>query len=353
MFNIGLRVAGTTRHRSGSAFSHYNTITIDHTKCGSSDSTNFPMVFTGTYSQLAVIASGGYATNSSGYDIVFSTDVDGTMVLPFELVNYTPSTGYCEFWVHIPTLSHTTNTVIYLQVGNASITTNQSNAAGVWGTAYKGVYHFGAPASLSLSDSSQSTNNLTGVSANQATGIIGGGVFFNGAGEYSHNSSPSGIPSGSANPLALEGWFKLSNNQTQELFGFGNNASTDCRFAVFYDGAGNLLGEFGAVGNSFAWPYDTNWHHVVLVMPTGGTNVNQTLIYLDGSLKSPTLASATLNLPSSSTEIAVGAIPGYYGSLTVAGTIDEVHMGTYAPSADFILAEYNSQSSPSTFYTVT
>jgi hypothetical protein len=351
MLNIGLRIAGTSKHRN-SGFSHYNTVTIDHTKVGGSNSSNFPMVFFGTYAQLATVAHGGYATNSNGYDIIFSTDTAGTMTIPFELVNYNQTTGYFEAWVNIATLSHTVDTVIYLQVGNNAISTNQSNPAGVWGSGYKAVYHFGSTSVLSGADSSQSSNTLTNFSGSNATGIIGGGLGLSG-GQYMKNTAPSGLPTGGSSPIAIEGWFKLASNTAQEVFGFGNNTVPDCRIAVFYDGSGNLMSEFGGVGNPFAWTYDTNWHHVAVVMPSGQTNINQTLLYFDGVLKSPTLGSATLAIANSGIDIAIGAIPRYYGILPAVGTLDEIHMGAYQPSADFILAEYNNQNSPSTFYAVT
>src|SRR5258706_14400600 len=109
------------------SYTFRNSITIDHTKCGSSDSTNFPMLFSGTYTYLKTVGNGGNVTNVNGYDIIFTSDIAGTTLLDFELVNYSASTGTVEFWVRIPTLSHTTDTVIYLFYGNSSITTYQWN----------------------------------------------------------------------------------------------------------------------------------------------------------------------------------------------------------------------------------
>jgi len=37
-----------------------------------------------------------------------------------------------NFWVGIPTLSHTVDTVIYLFYGNPAVTVSQENKAGVW-----------------------------------------------------------------------------------------------------------------------------------------------------------------------------------------------------------------------------
>jgi hypothetical protein len=361
MLNLGLRVSGTGRHRSGSGgFLNFNTITIDHTKVGSSDSTNFPMVFAGTYSSLATVANGGLVQNANGYDIAFSTDSAGTSLIPFELVNYDPTTGAVEFWVSIPTLSHTTDTVIFVQYNDSGISTNQSNLAGVWDTNYKAVYHFGNGSTLSLADSSQSGNTLTNPNgATAATGEVGGGVGLSGSDQYLHNSSPSGLPTGDANPIALEVWFKLlSFSGNQEIVGFGNNSGGANRFALFYAGGspGALGIETGGdSGLFFTWTgQDNNWHHVVFVLPTGDTQCNQTIFYLDGVSQGTGGSSSNFSLPSSGLAITVGAIPTAEGvGYWTTGVVDEVRIGTYDPSADWITAEFNNQSSPSTFYTVT
>jgi hypothetical protein len=60
-------------------------ITIDHTKVPATQ-TDMDVLFTGTYSYLAYVGSGGKVQNSSGYDIRFypSSDCSGTK-LDFEI----------------------------------------------------------------------------------------------------------------------------------------------------------------------------------------------------------------------------------------------------------------------------
>src|SRR5216684_1564246 len=116
-------------------------ITIDHTKVPNTDQTNFPVLISGTYSYLATASNGGDVTSSSGYDIVFTSDSAGTTVLPFEQESYSPSTGAVNYWVNVASLSHVTDTVVYIFYGNGSVTTDQSNKAAVWDANYKGVWH--------------------------------------------------------------------------------------------------------------------------------------------------------------------------------------------------------------------
>ena len=64
-------------------------------------------------------------------------------------------------WVNVATLSHTTDTVIYLFYGNSSVTTDQSNAGGTWNSNFMGVWHFPNGTTLSANDSPANGNNGT------------------------------------------------------------------------------------------------------------------------------------------------------------------------------------------------
>jgi len=120
---------------------YWRRITIDHTKVPNTDLNNFPVLISGTYSYLATTGNGGNVTSSNGYDIIFTSDAAGTSTLPFEQESYNATTGAVIYWVKVPTVSHTTDTVIYLFYGNSGITTDQSNKTGVWDSNYKGVWH--------------------------------------------------------------------------------------------------------------------------------------------------------------------------------------------------------------------
>lgn len=351
MIMAGVVAEGRKR---GAGFGFYKSLTVDHTQCGSSDSTNFPVLVSFTDADLKSVANGGHVNSASGFDVAFSSDSAGVTLLPFELVTYVATTGYVEFWVNLPSLSHAADTVFYMQYGG-SATMNQSDKAGTWPGVYKAVYHFGDSTTLSVADSSQSGNTLVAQNSPMAVaGQAGGGVCFNGSSQYLVNSAPSGMPSGDSNPIVLECWFKLAgggSGTAQEMFGFGNNpGGTASRFACFYDGAGHVYCEVGTNQNYFNWTFDSNWHHFVAVLPTGSTDLNSVLLYFDGVLQTPTLGSdITFTLPSSSLAITVGCIPTYFGGFFTNGDVDECRIGTFDPSADWITAEFNNQSDPSTF----
>ena len=145
----------------------------------------FPFSISSTYSDLATTSNGGAVTSANGYDIIFASDVGGSTVLPFERESYTAATGAVLYWVQVPTVSHTTDTVIYMFYGNSSITTDQSNQHGTWDSNYGGVWHLANGTTLSANDSTSNGNNGTiqgGVTA--TSGQIDGGGSFNGSTGY-------------------------------------------------------------------------------------------------------------------------------------------------------------------------
>jgi hypothetical protein len=95
-------------------WSNRKAITIDHTKVlGSSSLSDFPMLFSLTDANLRTVPNGGATGKNDGTDLLF-TSSDGMTRLDHELESYNPGTGNVIAWVRIPTLSNTTDTVIYL-----------------------------------------------------------------------------------------------------------------------------------------------------------------------------------------------------------------------------------------------
>ena len=63
-----------------------------------------------------------------------------------------PSTGQLIAWVSVPTVSASSDTVIYVYYGNGSAA-NQQNPTGVWDSNYEGVWHLPNGTTLSANDS--------------------------------------------------------------------------------------------------------------------------------------------------------------------------------------------------------
>jgi RHS repeat-associated protein len=331
-----------------SGYQYRRAIVLSHAQVPNTDQTDFPVLISGVYSYLATVANGGQVQNANGYDIIFSADPEGANKLDHEIDNYNPTTGTASFWVRIPTLSHTADTVIYLFYGNPGISVSQENKPGVWRNNYLSVYHLGNGTSVGLTDSGSAGYNLSG-SATAAAGKIGGAASFNGnANTYLYHDSVGTYPNG-ASPVTVETWFQRASTANYEIVGYGANSANGSREALYWDGS-NILLEFESMGLSAPLSYDTNWHHAVGVY-TGGTLVTGSgLLYLDGALVSNAASGGTPNITTA--EMKIGGIPMYTSCCAMNGSIDEVRISSGIRAADWIATEYANQSSPSTFYTM-
>lgn len=327
-------------------------ISINHTLCGNSNSSNFPVLISGTYPWLATTANGGNVTNANGYDIVFSSDAAGQNLLNYERELYTASSGQVIFWVQIPTLSHTADTVIYIWYGNSSITTDQSNPSGTWDSNFQGVYHFGNGSTLSANDSTSNARNGTISGATAGSGQIDGAAGFNLTTDYSNYVEITGH-FGNPTSGTLSGWANLTVDYTggngAEIISLGDNFAMRLDnsdghnvFLCFYYAEGTWI-NVAATTESYV---GAGWHYFCFTV-TAGTQ----LVYVDGVQ----VASGS-NSPGIEYANGANTFIAHHGngqtSFDFGGYIDEVRVSSSIRSADWITAEYNNQSSPSTLYSV-
>jgi YD repeat-containing protein len=325
-------------------YGYQRALTISHTQVANSDQMNFPVLISGTYSYLATTSNGGDVNSSNGYDIIFTSDSTGLNTLPFELETYNPTTGTVSYWVKVPVLSHTTDTVIYMFYGNSAVTTDQSNKTGVWDTNYKGVWHLGNGSTVSGNDSTTNGYSLANNNSVAATtGVISGAASFNGTSNYLSNSSLS-IASGSAITVSYWNYVASANAGSAFTIGASDNPNRIQANDPWSDS--NLYWDYGSwsgggrVSTSYSG-YLNSWAYTVLEFdPTTDTHA----IYLNGTLVASTVNS---NSPTSTqTGIDIGAWPtGAYEH----GNIDEFRVSTIVRSGDWIATEYNNQNGPSAF----
>jgi RHS repeat-associated protein len=330
-------------------YGYRRVIVIDHTKVSNSDQTNFPVLIAGTFPDMATASNGGNVTNSNGYDILVTSDASGTTPLAYDRDTYNPATGAFDFWVKVPTLSHTTDTVVYVFYGNSAVTTDQSNKTAVWDSNYLAVWHLGE-ASGQQNDSTSNGNNSTAVSVTAegtATGQIGGADQFN-ANHPDHVDLPN-MQLASAftlelwmNPTSVVDYERIfakaysSNTAPWDDYWINFNTAASGTIGIGFDSAGTAVG----VGSNSAIPLG-QWTHVV------GTYDGSTMrIYLNGVQDNSGAITGTVATISEPTEIGYNS---QYGPQSFTGSLDEIRMSSSARSADWIATEYNNQSSPWSF----
>lgn len=326
------------------SFAYKRSITIDHTKCGSSNSSNFPVLVSFTDATFKVVGSGGHVQNSNGYDICFYSDSALTSALFWEIERYISTTGELIAWVKAPTVSSSVDTVIYVGYGDSGISTFQSTATSTWDTNYNGVWHFPDGTTLGLLDSTSNAANGTNVNtATATTGKNGGGIATSGS-KYANFGSAGNY---TTENFTLEMWLNTTDGNGV-LVCKGVNAIG----GYYMDLGGGILrtiiNHSGSTDPIFTYVTVTTnvWHHIVFVR--NGTDGK---FYYDGA--GLTTYSPSITNPTSSADPLV--IAQYYsniGNTPVTGSIDEFRISNVARSADWILTNYNSQNSPSTFFTL-
>ena len=310
------------------------TVTIDHTQCGGSDSTDFPVLVSIQDDTLKTATHGGHVANANGYDIMFFSDSGETTLLNWEVEFYDGTTGTLIAWVLIPTVSHTTDTVFYMQYGDSSITTFQGGAVGAaWNSDYVCVYHFANGTALSAVDATGNAHNGTITSATAATGQIDGAAAFSSASIAMGSSSAFNLGTGD---FTFSCWYNTS---------FGSNEVAVGRFS----GSGDYYWLGAASGNAYFemnTPTDSctgttiddgNWHYITITRTSGAL-----ALYVDNISPVSGTGSAS-SAPAGN--LVVGDF-GDAGGYPWAGSIDEVRMSDVARTADWITTEYNNQSNP-------
>ena len=326
-------------------WSYRKEITIDYTKVGSTGAPHKNFAFL-----ISLNADSDLSANalSSGYDILFTAD-DGTTKMDYERESY--SSGTLLAWVNVPSLSATSNTIIYLYYGNSSAS-DQQNVTAAWDNNFVGVWHLGG----NFNDATGS-NNLTNTGTGSTTGVIGGGRTFDGSNDYIHKSISdyrSGDTKGS-----MSVWFKTTERDVA-LFSSMDDATNWSRYIIFFvralSGNGYLQVTERNAGTQDGMRNqtnvsDNNWHLATLV-----SNGSSWSIYLDGTSQS--LASAGGNTGdwfSSSTSrdnISIGVGDCSNDAYWFNGSMDEMRITDTALTAGWILTEYNNQSSPGTSYSL-
>jgi len=313
-------------------------ITIDRTRVGG-PLTNFPVLISLTDADLQTFAQ------ATGNDIFFTT-ADGITKVPHEIEKYSSATGELIAWVQVPSLSTTADTLLYMYYGNPTAA-NQQNAAGVWDSNYKGVWHLGETSGTQR-DSTQYGNNGTASVTTQgsATGKIDGADGFTGT----LDRVQVGTSNWTASQGTVEVWgYPTATTYSRYFFGHTTQPAFNNRIQLYTDDTtGNLnlgLGDSHYRSTNIEVLTPAAWYHIVLTWD--GSNY---VVYVNGV---PRASGSYTGLSTLQTFSDIGN-DGDTASRNEGfnGVIDEVRVSSIPRSAAWVQTEYNNQSSPSTFYTV-
>jgi hypothetical protein len=327
--------------------------------------TNFPMLVSFTDANLKTTGNGGNVFSSSGNDIIFRATDDTTCggvgtspcQLDHEIEKYNPATGELVAWVRVPYIKGAgalANTVITMYYGNECVADSSANPTGVWDSNFKGVWHLH---NNNFNDSTSNANNGTNSGTNDVAGQMANARNFDGTSDRIALGASTTLQPAN---LTFSFWVKrtASWSNTNKILGYfkgawnGNGWYVDSYDPLNEDRPLNLVVD-GANGVQVTgidpdtfYPLNT-WTHVVVTFNSttnaGGAYknaVSQTLTSY-GTADSITSTADTKYMSSTAGEIT-----------SLIGDLDEVRVSSTVRSAAWIATEYNSQSSPGTFYAV-
>lgn len=342
-------------------YSYKKKITIDNTKVsGTADLSNFTFLINHTDADLRTIANGGKVTHANGYDIAF-TAADGYTLLDHDIEKYVATTGEYIAWVRIPTLDYNDDTEIYIYYGNATVSTDPS-ATATWDTNFAGVWHLHDD----FLDASSNNNDGTNYGSTDVLGKIGQGQDFDGTDDeitIADDASISFGDSGSESPFSISAWVNRDSATERDMIVSKDNNVTDLEFEFWVGNSDRLNFYLEDAENdllaikSTAAVVGNNWTHLVATYDGSGLYSGLAL-YVDGVQLTGgavvDISTGTWNgISQQNWELDIGE--GAYNDnddYDFRGIIDEVRIANNALSADWIATEYNSQNSPSTFYSL-
>lgn len=338
---------------------YYQQFTTDSTQCGSSDSTNFPVLVSITSTLLKTAANGGCIRNTTTLnsqtvpaDVIFCSASNTYSTLNWEVEFYDGTNGILVAWVQLPTLSHTKPTNFWMVFGNANVSTYQCTASSTWDTAAIATYHLGNGTTLSAVDSTVNANVGTLRSTPTAgTGQIDGCAVLS-TGQYIDTAASTSFNS-ITNAFTASGWMKWSGTfvATSGALVEQSYPNSSGWFLIATDTAGDGIGKIElklvTANNNldFRGPSVISagtWYFVAVVYD--GANATT---YINGVSENSSAATGNVS-GITSTPLLIGS---NHGNFFFNGSLDEIRYASVARSVSWLLASYNNQKSSSTFLT--
>lgn len=330
-------------------WSKNKTLTINATEVeGSSALIDFPVLVSfATEADLAADAQ------NDGFDIVF-VDGDQSTVLDYEIVDFDGSTGELQAWVKIPSVSATSNTEFLLYYDRITTQTGDyySDRAGVWSN-YAAVFHADDDPSNGLFDAVGGTelaavgSGATVASGDEVSGQIGNSVSLDQAQSDFFNLGD--VLDIGTQDLTLQAWVNTTDSDNGAVIqkdGFGNSgygmrvSGSGAVYAIIHNGSG-----FKAIANGNV--NDGSWRAMAATFDRSG-NLS---VYEDGNFGDSSTISAYLSDDiQTGNPLQIGRTQGT--SEFFDGDMDELRIRFGVLSSDWLATEYNNQSSPSSFITV-
>ncbi|PIA80060.1 hypothetical protein BFR04_00025 [Gaetbulibacter sp. 4G1] len=336
-------------------------ITINSSQVvGSSNLTDFPFLVTLNHLDSEIVDGGVYSALNGGGDIRFSSDAAGNNRLAIEVVEFvtdaTPANRKCQIWVKIPSLSATSDTIIYIWYNKTGevqpITTDTYGSQTVWSNSYASIWHMEEDPSSIIPQIKDSGSNLnSGItegsmeSNDLINSQIGRGLELNGTNQFVNVGNSSSLNLTSS--LTISGWFNPTSFHPFYLMAKRAETVNSGYNILFQKYPDNRLTYYDGTTIHHTTPpllYNENqWNYVVIKINAAGTGVT---FFLNGVFSTEITA---LTLPDGLAQNLYLGTRSNGVSHRLNGSLDEIRVSNIERSNNWILTEYNNQSNPSTF----
>ena len=335
-------VSATSLHWWNASWSCRKLITIDHTKVASMAAKlyNYPIMVNTTDGDLKSNAQ------FDGDDICFVLYSDNSTQLHHEIESYTSNNGGLLAWVNVTTLSSSVDMKIWMYYGNDGCS-SQQNRGGTWNGNYLAVYHMNGSSYATCIDSTSHANNPTGKRGGptyqqKIAGSLGYCVYFDGTDDsiLLPQVYTGGTPA--TNYYTISGWIEPSGTTGGNQFVL-NQYNAGVGMGLIIDSTGTTAVS-NINGSTFTTIAITNGHFHYLTSRKDATKVytfKNTSIVADITSFKPSYAATVFNIsdrPTSGREFK--------------GYVDEVRLSNISRNDTWLKCDYNTTSSPSTFFSV-
>jgi hypothetical protein len=327
-------------------FKYYKEITIDHNMVyGSENLISFPLLISAFDEDLQSKAQ------LDGDDIAFSYN-GAWLDHEIELFNQNFNSSHAQLivWVSIPRLSASSDTLIRMYYGNATMS-NQQNPTAVWGNRYQGVWHLSELSGNSKDSTTHGTEGIpsTGVTLG-VSGLIGYAYDFDGiSGTKLDYGDPTDdhldVGTGS---FTISVWVNYDQNTgsfQMPLYKGGTSSGNEGYALEINNGlSGAFYVSNGTQASSVGWPTITldSWTFLVGVV---NRITGKMSLYKDGSFINEN--NVVLGNLSSDENLKISN-----NVYPIDGIIDEPRICGVVRSSNWITTEYNNQYDPQSFLTL-
>lgn len=284
-------------------------------------------------------------------DIAF-TSSDETTQLDHEIESFNGTTGELQAWVEVPTLSTSTDTVLYMYYGNATCS-SQEDISGVWDSNHKLVHHLDDLTTSTTEDSTSNSNDAAKRAANEpieTTTMIGKGQSFDGTNDY---DKVTNVVITSPSALTISSWIRKDSGGSTYETALHHASGTTIGSSAYWLGVdvsdkltatiGATTGVGWAAGQTTSVATYGQWYH--LAAAWDGSVVK---VYIDGEYNKQYNLSTYTNW-TTPTRFGASSDGSNY---QFKGLVDEMRISTTSRGLDWIKTSYLNQKSPSSFFTL-